>query len=145
MKALCTLLAAFAVALVGCGSNENQAGNRNNAPKDGWELLPPPRVVGELDGTYQTQCKDGVLKTIVIRGKAYAYKAEKFEKKDCTGKSKVEQSLEASIDVKPSNARNGFTHEVTFDEGKGAVYTLFASVAPGTLKFEGEGDVYRKK
>jgi hypothetical protein len=61
-------------------------------------------------------------------------------------KSKVDPSLEASIDVKPSNVRNGFTHEVTFQERNGNVSTkdAYVSVAPRTLRFEGDDDVYRK-
>lgn len=132
MKILSSMLMVAALALVGCGENAK----KDDAKKD---TTPPAAVT--LDGVWQTKCKDGVQKTVEIRGEKYTYKALTYEKKDCTGKSKETGSLQAKITHAKSDAK-GFTHRASFEEEEGAVYDLGVSVGANDLKFEGESDVY---
>lgn len=134
MKILISMLTLVAVALVGCGENA-----KKDDPTKKKDTTPEAKV--NLDGVWQTKCKDGVRKTIEIRGEKYTYQALTYEKKDCTGKSKETGSLQAKLTYAKSDAK-GFTHTASFEEKDGAAYDLGMSVGANDLKFEGESDVY---
>ena len=140
MKRAISLAAILGGLVAGCGGNEPGATGGTGSGTDGRQA-----VATKLEGTYRTRCEDGVLQTVTIGDARYAYRKETFSTENCTGAPESVTTKTATITVEPVTDRNGFTHRVRFDEGGGVVYERLVSLAPSTLKFENESEVYWKR